>query len=55
MTVIRSVQRAFHVLRTSDAVSPVGATQVLVSLLLFVLAGVFTQGARMRTDLEGTV
>jgi hypothetical protein len=24
-------------------------------LLLFVLAGVFTQGARMRDDLEGTV
>jgi cytochrome bd ubiquinol oxidase subunit I len=28
---------AYGVLRTSDAVSPVGATQVLVSLLLFVL------------------
>jgi hypothetical protein len=27
----------------------------LAVLLLFVLAGVFTQGARMRDDLEGTV
>lgn len=30
-------------------------TPWLAVLLLFVLAGVFAQGARMRTDLEGTV
>jgi hypothetical protein len=30
-------------------------TPLLVVLLLFVLAGVFEQGARMRADLEGTV
>ena len=35
-----------------DGLSP---TPWLAVLLLFVLSGVFTHGARMRTDLEGTI
>jgi hypothetical protein len=49
------------VMIASSAAEPIGvnwtfsATRWIAVLLLFVLARVFTEGARMREDLEGTV
>ena len=50
--VVMAISKAAALPGRMDSFSP---TPWLAVLLLFVLSGVFAQGARMRTDLEGTI
>ena len=50
--VVMAISKAAALPGRMDGFSP---TPWLAVLLLFVLSGVFAQGARMRTDLEGTI
>ncbi len=49
---VLAISKAASLPGQMDGVSP---TPWLAVVLLFVLSGVFAQGARMRTDLEGTI